>query len=107
MANFNQNLEFCGLGTLSFTIPVAGPYFVEGHISLPTLTGGGGVSACLVTLNLNGGAAFYTGVAGAEGFKADFTGAVGDVLNIIFSSSAAADQPLNVIKSQISLGIGE
>ena len=108
MANFNQNLEFCGLGTLSFTIPVAGPYFVEGHMSIPALSKGDtGASALLVVCNLNGGAAFYTGLAGAEGFKADFTGAVGDVLNMVFSSSAAVDQPLNVIKSQISLGIGE
>lgn len=106
MANYNQNLVFNGLGTLSITVPVAGSYFCEGKISLPTLTNGGGVSACLVTINQNG-SPIYTGQAGAEGFKTDIVCAALDVIAIVLSSSAAADQPLNVIKSTISIGIGE
>lgn len=103
---FNQNLTFNGLGTLSVTIPDAGAYFVEGHISIPTLTNGGGVSALVVTVNQNG-SPIYTGVAGAEGFRVTANCAASDVIAMIFSSSAAADLGLNVIKSVISIGVGQ
>ena len=102
---FSQNLVFNGLGTLSITMGVAGLCFADGHIALPTISNGGGVSACLVTINQNG-SPIYTGQAGAEGFYVNFTAAVGDVIAFVFSSSAAADQPLNVIKSSISIGTG-
>jgi len=103
----NQNLVFQGLGTLSHVVSEAGSYYVDGHISLPTLSNGGGVSACLVNINKNGGAPFYTGQAGAEGFYAkNVSLAVGDTLNFVFSSAAAADQGFNVIKAQVDLGTG-
>ncbi len=102
---YNQNLTFNGLGTLSITVPFAGAFFFEGKISLPTLTNGGGVSACLVTINQNG-SPVYTGIAGAEGFRADIACAANDVIAMVFSSAAAADQGLNVIKSVIAIGSG-
>ncbi len=102
---YNQNLAFNGLGTLSITIPFDGAFFFDGKISLPTLTNGGGVSACLVTINQNG-SPVYTGIAGAEGFKTDIACTAGDVIAMVFSSAAAADQGLNVIKSVIAIGTG-
>ncbi len=106
MANYNQNLIFNGLGTLSITVPEAGPYFVEGHISLPTLTDGGGESALVVEISLNEDV-IYTGDAGASGFRTTFTADALDEVSIDFSSSADADQVLNVIKSVISIGSGQ
>lgn len=106
MANYAQNLVVNGLGTTSVTIPVADDIFVEGHMSLPTLTNGGGVSAALVVINKNG-SPVYTGQAGAEGFRADIACAAGDVIAVVISSSAPADLPLNVIKTTMSIGSGE
>lgn len=103
---YNQNLTFNGLGTLSITVPQAGAYFVDGKISLPSLTNGGGVSACLVTINQNG-SPVYTGIAGAEGFYTDISCAAADVIAIVFSSAATPDQGLNVIKSTIAIGLGQ
>ena len=104
---YNQNFEFNGLGTLSVTVPEASPYFVDGHISLPTIAKGDSAnSAALVTISKNG-TPFYTGQAGAEGFYATVTCAALDVIAIAFSSSAAVDQGLNVIRSVISIGEGQ
>lgn len=106
MANFSQNLVLSGLGSTSITVPVAGPYFFDAKISLPTLTNGGGLSACLAVVNQNG-SPIYTGQAGAEGFRATATCAVGDIMQFVLSSSNTADQGLNVIKTVIALGTGE
>lgn len=105
MANFNQNLVFNGLSSQSFTIPIAGNYFVEGKISLPTIVGGAGPSAVVAVINQNA-SPVYTGLAGAEGFRADLLCAAGDVIQIVLSSAAAADQALNVIKATVAYGIG-
>lgn len=105
MAAYNQNLVFNGLGTLSITVPVAGTYFVSGNISIPTISTGSSPSSCLVVINKNGSPVF-TGNAGDEGFYANFVCAAADVVAVVFSSSAAVDQLLNVIKSTISIGLG-
>jgi hypothetical protein len=105
MANFNQNLVFNGLGSISFTIPIAGQYFFEGNISLPSIVGGSGPSSVVVVVNQNG-SPVYTGVAGATGFRCDVLCAFDDVMQIVFSSAAAPDQVLNSVKSTISYGIG-
>jgi hypothetical protein len=102
----NQNLVWNGLGTLSVTIPIAGNQSFAGQIQLPTIVQGNGASSLVVTVKQNG-TAIYTGTAGASGFKVDTYCAVGDVIAIIFSSSAAIDQGLNVIKSEISITQGE
>lgn len=104
--SFNQNLVFNGLGTQSVTVVDAGPYFVEGKILLPTLVGGAGASSLVVTVNQNGSPK-YVGNAGAEGFYTDLNCASGDVIAVVFSSSAAVDAVLNAIKSNVSIGQGE
>ena len=106
-AQYNQNLTFAGLGTLSITLPMDGSYFFEGKISLPTLSKGDSApSALVVTVNQNG-SPVYVGQAGAEGFKVQVNGVLGDVIAMVFSSAADVDQGLNVIKSVISIGLGE
>jgi len=106
MSDISQNLEFNGLGTYTMITTVAGPYFVKGNVSLPTLVGGGGASSVVVTVNQNGSPK-YVGLPGAEGFYTDLLCAANDVIAVVFSSAAAADQPLNVIKSSISIGFGQ
>lgn len=106
MANYNQNLVFTGLGTLTTSVPSAGPYKMEGKISLPTLVGGSGVSACVCTINQNG-SPIYTGTAGAEGFGIEPTCAANDTFTFVLSSAAAPDQVLNAIKMTVSISQGQ
>lgn len=106
MANFSQTLVFNGLGTLAVSSPIAGPLLIRGKVNLPQLpTGSTAPSAVVVTITQNG-PTVYTGLAGAEGFMAQLTVAIGDALTFVFSSAAAVDQPLNVIKSTIALSGG-
>lgn len=105
MAQFNQNAAITGLSTYSVIVPSAGPYFMEGKLSLPTLVGGAGASACVATVNLNG-SPIYTGLAGAEGFRAETVCAAGDTLSVVLSSAAAPDQILNAIKGVVAVGQG-
>lgn len=104
---FNQNLTFAGLGTLSITVPLAGLYFVEGKISLPTLPKGDSSPSALVVVVNKNGSPIYTGSAGAEGFRTVTSCAANDLIAMVFSSAAAVDQGLNVIKSTVSIGLGE
>lgn len=105
---FAQNLTMTGLNSYSVSVPTAGPYFVKGKISLPTISNGGGQSLCVATItNRTGPTTVYTGLPGAEGFYVDTPCAANDVLTITFSSSAPADQPPNVIKAVVSVGSGQ
>ena len=52
--NFYQLLTFAGLGTLTFTVPGAGPFFIDIKSSIPTLSNGGGVSGMTITVKQNG-----------------------------------------------------
>lgn len=103
--DFSVNAAMGGLGTFSLIVPNAGPYTVSGKIMLPTIVGGGGPSSCLTTINLNG-SPVYVGNAGDEGFKATFLCAAGDTVAVVFTSAAAADQPVNAIKAQIGITQG-
>lgn len=105
---FNQNAGIGGLNSYSVAVPTAGPYFVAGKISLPTIVGGGGASSVVVTVtNGTGPVTIYTGVAGAEGFYVDTLCAAGDVLTIALSSANANDQGLNTVKAVLSIGSGQ
>lgn len=103
---FNQNLTFAGLGTLSITVPLAGPYFVEGKTSLPSLPKGDATPSAVVATVKQNGSTIYTGQAGAEGFRIDVACAANDVIAMQFTSGAAVDQGLNVVKTTIALGLG-
>jgi len=105
MTSFNTNIAFAGLCTVTTIVPNAGPYFCEVKMSLPTITNGGGQSSALVTVNQNG-SPIYTGLAGAEGARVDMLCAAADTIAVVISSSAAPDQPINVIKGVIALAQG-
>ncbi len=105
-SGFNQNIESTGLSTISTTVPYAGPYFVKGMITLPTLVDGGGASSLVVTVNQNG-SPVYTGSAGAEGFYTNISCAAFDVIAVVFSSSASVDALSNALQSVISIGQGQ
>lgn len=103
---YNQNAVFNGLGTFTQNLPAAGNYFVEGKSSIPTIVGGGGASALVATVNLNG-SPIYTGTAGAEGFgRVTFAAAALDALTIVFTSANAVDAALNAVKSSIVISQG-
>jgi hypothetical protein len=106
--SFNQNFTSVGLNTLQFTIPTAGPYNLVGTLTLPQQydDGGTGQSSCVVTINQNG-SPIYVGLPGAEGFQKNFLGAVGDVMQVVTSSSNPIDLPLNVIKATIGCRAGQ
>ncbi len=101
-----QNFVFQGLGTLTYVVPEAGLYFVEGKSSIPTLTNGQGVSALVATVNVNGSPS-YTGVAGAQGFRCNVSCSALDIITVVWTSAAAPDLALNAIKSTVEIGLGE
>lgn len=104
-APFNQSLTLAGLSSYSFTALAAGPYVLDWKSYLPTITNGGGASSVVAIVNQNA-SPVYTGVAGAEGGKAEISCAVNDVIQIIFSSANANDQGLNAVKSNIAISQG-
>lgn len=105
-SGFNQNIESTGLNTVSTTVPYAGPYFVKGKFTIPTLVGGAGASSLVVTVNQNG-SPVYVGQVGPEGFYTNISCAAYDVIAIVLSSSAAVDAALNAIKCVYSIGQGQ
>jgi hypothetical protein len=106
--SFNQNAAIGGLNSYAVAVPAAGPYFVKGTLSLPTIVNGGGASSVVVTItNGTGPVTIYTGVAGAEGFYTDTLCAANDVLTIALTSSNANDQGTNTVKAVVSIGSGQ
>lgn len=104
MANESTTQAFTGLGTHNIGLDNTQFYTIEGKVNLPTLSEGAiGNSQVVVTVSANGGSVFYTGVAGAEGFKTGYNATAGDILNIILTSAAPVDQGLNLIKTTLSL----
>ncbi len=104
--SFNQNLNTAGLNTITLVAPVAGSFFFDIKISCPQLVTDGLASQVVCTLTQNS-TTVYTGHAGAEGAHVDLSCALGDTIVITFTSSAAVDQGLNVIKSTIAWGTGQ
>ena len=105
MANYYQNVNFNGLGTFSFNAPETSAFEIDGKISLPTIVGGNGPSSLVVTIKQNG-TTMYTGLPGAEGFFVQISCTFNDLIQIIFSSSAAIDATLNAVKSTIAISEG-
>jgi hypothetical protein len=105
---YNQNFTNVGLNTLSFSLPTAGPYFVDGKLSLPTNTddGAAGTSSCVVTVNQNG-SPIYVGLPGAEGFHCTLLAAANDAITVVFSSANAIDQAPNAVKATIGCSSGQ
>lgn len=91
-----------GLGTFSFSAVSTRPHTIKGTLTIPEINQGAAVnSTVVVTVNINGGSAIYTGQAGAKSFDTGAFLNAGDVLNVILTSSTPADNGLNAVKSTI------
>lgn len=106
-----QQLEFSGLGTLTFVIGFAGTYAVKSKSSLPTITSGGVPSGLVTTINKNGSpVAGGTSDAGAMGsYAKGIACVVGDTITVVYTSALASDAApnINIIKSQVQIYQGE
>lgn len=117
---FNQNIELvgpsassaagaAGSSTESVSIPATGDYTVSWKCEVPTIVGGGGQSGLVVRVrNSTTSTNIFLGTAGAcSGGQAWFTAAVGDVIALNLSSTAAADlASLNSVKATFSVSSG-
>jgi hypothetical protein len=120
MANFlflDQNYIQDGLGTLTLTVPATlptpgGPVAVLNQIFyVKCQTSVTPPSSLVVTVKKNG-ATVYTAPAltpTQTGFKfsTDLLATAADSLTVNFTSSAAVDNQLNSIKSNVAVGQGE
>lgn len=110
--NFSGVQTMVGLNrTVLFTAPASGIYFVNGQLTLPSLssTGGQGASGVVAVVSKNNVTALYTGVAGATGFSIPYVTLVSnDLITVGLSSVAPIDQVspngFNVIKGQVYFG---
>lgn len=96
------NYSFDGIISVPFSVSASGAYNVKGKITLPTLTTSDTLSSLIVSVDVNGGIPFYitSGVNG--GFETGSFLQLGDILNVVYTSSASGDTELNTIKSVIS-----
>lgn len=103
---YTNSQTVTGLGTITLpVIPSTSRIAVDGKITLPLISQGSGLSAVVAVVNVNG-SPVYTGQAGAEGFHTSPFCSAGDIITIVLSSSAIADQSLNVIKTTVSASEG-
>ena len=103
----NQDQPLVGLGTMTYTIPTAGLYFVRVQLTEVPPTG------LSVVINQNGTPIFtaptITPTQIAQQFKySPIVAAVNDVITVVLSSSAAIDNlpNSNNVKSIITIGQG-
>lgn len=100
----NQSFVFVGLGTLTFTIPSDGIYYIKCDLTeVPP-------SGIVVVINKND-SPIYTAPAvtptqSAFQFKSNGPLALNDVITVVLSSASAIDSALNNVKSIISIGQG-
>lgn len=100
----NQPFVFCGLGTLTYTVPTTGTYSVMVQLSeVP-------VSGISIVVNDNGSPIFtapvITPTQSAQQFKYSFQATVADVITVVLASVSAIDAQLNTVKSQITIEQG-
>jgi hypothetical protein len=106
-----QMLQFTGLGTLSYTVGQAGAWTVQSKSQIPTPTFDNGLVSGLVTTIQKNGSTVGNGTSetGASGHSIQgIVCAVGDVLSVVYSSSASVDElpNTNVIQSQVVMFLG-
>jgi hypothetical protein len=108
MANFlikDTPFVFCGLGTLTYTIPAPGIYNVSVQSTETPPTG------LSIVVNVNGSPVYTAPVItpsqSAIQFKKDFPALLNDVVTVVLASSAPVDLQLNTLKTTISCGNGQ
>lgn len=114
----NHSTVFGGLGTASLTVVTPGLYTCAFVSTIPFQQGAPynsatttGASGLQVVINLNGSPVLT--VSGPSPTQPQMGGSVRigcvatDVITVVTSSSAAADQPPNAVKTTINLYLGE
>lgn len=104
MLKANSVAVVAGLETMSFTVSVAGPYFIS---AIATDCPPSGLS---LVINQNG-SPIATAITPATftqtlSTSAHFQGSISDVITVVISSSAFEDQLLNTVKTTIRLDGG-
>jgi hypothetical protein len=107
MSNYltlNQSQTIAGLGTWNYTIPAAGPYFIQFQFSeVPP-------SSLVLTINVNGSPVYTSTTLAAQqsaaGAKVDLNSATNDAITVVLSSSAPIDKQLNTVQTTIAIGQG-
>ncbi len=115
----NSATDFAGLGTAAFTVVTAGPYTLSFKTLLPYIAAGSlggsevttGGSALSVALK-QGNTTLLTVDTPSPTQKITsgqvrINAVAGDVISAVFTSSAAADNTLNAIKTTLNLYQGE
>jgi hypothetical protein len=111
MGDYSQRFAISGLETLTINVEVAGLYTLAGKIQSPRLSQtdatdpnySGYPSAVVTTIQQNS-STIFTSKAGADGFSIKVSCAVGDVITVALTSSAAEDEVLNAVRCVVSLG---
>lgn len=100
----NQSYVNVGLDTMTYTVPTTDNYNVKFQVTeIPP-------SGLSIVVNDNGSPIFTAPTIGqlqsALQFKFSFPAIATHVIAVVISSSAASDQPINNVKSIISIGQG-
>jgi hypothetical protein len=115
----NTSTVFAGLGTNTFTVVTPGLYTVAFTSTIPYRAAGSsldssstaGGSSLQVVVNLNGSPALTIGSPSPTqpslGGSVHLQCAASDVITVVLSSAAAADNALNAVKTIINLFQGE
>lgn len=115
----NQSNVFAGLGTMTFTVVTAGIYTVAVQAFLPYQASGSSADSSVttggsdVTILVKQGATTKMTLEDPAPTQATLAGTVRlscaaeDVITVVLSSSAAADNQLNSVKTIVNLYQGE
>lgn len=119
----NNSTVFAGLGTSSFTVVTAGlytcaftstiPYQAAGSSNNSSVTTGGSSLQVVINQDVGGGPVAKLTVGSPSPTQPIMGGSVrlvcaaGDVITVVMSSAATADNALNAVKSIINLYQGE
>ncbi len=126
MANalqLNNSTACAGLGTWTYTVTAAGmyscsfkafiPYIPAGSSNLSSVTTGSSALSIVVNQDTGGGPVAKLTISSPSinqpimGGKVTLSCAAGDVITVVLTSSAAADNTPNAIKTVINLFTGE
>lgn len=100
----NQSYVNVGLDTMTYTVPTTGNYNVKFEVTeVPP-------SGLSVLVKDNGSTIFTAPTIGqsqsAQQFKFSFQATATHIITVVLASAAASDQPINNVKSIISIGQG-
>lgn len=111
--NFSGSQSLNGLShpTLIFKAPVSGYYYVNGQLTLPSLSTNGGVfgSRVVASVSKNGATLLYQGNPGATGFQIRQISLVSnDTISVILTSdqinAISQDGVINAVRGQVYYG---